>query len=44
MIRDPADGSVKEINLPASEINALPSKKAAKGITMARYRGNKSRH
>lgn len=32
MIRDPSDGSVKEINPEANEINAVAQKTAPKGI------------
>jgi hypothetical protein len=33
MIRDPSDGSVKEISQQASETNALPPEKPSKEIT-----------
>lgn len=33
MIRDPSDGSVKEITPDANEINTVPAKKLPEGIT-----------
>ena len=43
MIRDPSDGSSKEITPEANDINRLSSKKALEGITPSGLRAGSAR-
>jgi len=44
MIRDPSDGSVKEITPEANEINRLAAKQSVEGIAVSGLRPPSQRH